>query len=126
MHQIPTWRYWLVAVVLVAGVLLALPNVFGDDPAIQLARDDRALIETAEQERVQGYLDAQQIPIQASYIEEGRLVLRFATTDEQIKARDVIETSAPGQYVVALTDVPRTPGILRAIGLKPMSLGLDL
>jgi preprotein translocase subunit SecD len=75
---------------------------------------------------VQGYLDAQQIPVRASYIEEGRLVLRFATTDEQIKARDVIETSAPGQYVVALTDVPRTPGILRAIGLKPMSLGLDL
>jgi preprotein translocase subunit SecD len=126
MHQIPTWRYWLVAVVLVAGVLLALPNMFGDDPAIQLARDDRAHIEAAEQARVQGYLDAQQITLQASYIEEGRLVLRFATTDDQIKARDVIEASAPGQYVIALTDVPRTPGFLRIVGLKPMSLGLDL
>jgi preprotein translocase subunit SecD len=126
MHQIPTWRYWLVAVVLVAGMLLALPNVFGDDPAIQLARDDRAPIDATEQARVQGFLDAQTITPSASYIEEGRLILRFATTDDQIKARDVIEASAPGAYVVALTDVPRTPGFLRQMGLKPMSLGLDL
>lgn len=126
MYQIPTWRYWLVALVLVAGVLLALPNVFGNDPAIQLARDDRAPIETAEQGRVQGYLTAQNIAARASYLEEGRLILRFANADDQIKARDAIESSAPGQYVVALTDVPRTPGLLREIGLKPMSLGLDL
>jgi preprotein translocase subunit SecD len=126
MYQISTWRYWLVAVALVAGLLLALPNVFGDDPAIQLARDDRAAIDAAGQEKVESFLEAKQIVPRASYLQEGRLVLRFATTDEQIKARDVIEAAAPGEYVVALTDVPRTPGILRAIGLKPMSLGLDL
>ena len=126
MYQIPTWRYWLVAVVLVAGLLLALPNVFGTDPAIQLARDDRARMEATEQERVQGYLNAQQITPRASYIEEGRLVLRFASTDEQLKARDAIDDAAPGQYVIALTDVPRTPGLLRQMGFKPMSLGLDL
>jgi preprotein translocase subunit SecD len=126
MYQIPTWRYWLVAVTLVLGILLALPNVFGEDPAIQLARDDRAAIETAELERVRGMLDAEQITPNSAYIEEGRLILRFAHVDDQLKARDAIQKAAPGEYIVALTDVPRTPTVLRWIGLKPMSLGLDL
>lgn len=126
MYQTPAWRYWLVGLALVAGLLLALPNVFGEDPAIQLARDDRAAIDTAGQEQVQSWLSAQKVEPSATYIEDGRLVLRFAQTDDQIKARDVIEAEAPGDYVLALTDVPRTPDLLRRIGLKPMSLGLDL
>ncbi|HEY0939474.1 MAG TPA: protein translocase subunit SecD [Steroidobacter sp.] len=126
MYQIPAWRYWLVAVTLVLGILLALPNLFGEDPAIQLARDDRAAIDTAELERVRGMLEAAQVTPSSSYLEAGRLMLRFARTDDQIKARDVIQDAAPGDYVVALTDVPRTPELLRKVGLKPMSLGLDL
>jgi preprotein translocase subunit SecD len=126
MYQIPAWRYWLVGLVMAAGLLLALPNVFGEDPAIQLARDDRAAIDTAGQERVRTLLEAKQIVPRASYLEEGRLIMRFAHVDDQLKARDAIESGAPGEYVVALTDVPRTPEVLRWIGLKPMSLGLDL
>jgi preprotein translocase subunit SecD len=126
MYQTPAWRYWLVGLALVAGLLLALPNVFGEDPAIQLAREDRAEIDTAGKEQVQSLLSAKQVEPSAAYIEEGRLVLRFAHTDDQLKARDVIADAAPGDYVVALTDVPRTPDLLRRIGLKPMSLGLDL
>lgn len=126
MYQIPPWRYWLVAVTLVLGLLLALPNVFGTDPAIQLARDDRAAIDAAGLERVRGMLEAQNVVPNASYLEEGRLVLRFPHVDDQIKARDAIEAAAPGEYVVALTDVPRTPALLRQMGFKPMSLGLDL
>src|SRR5688500_5962728 len=109
MYQISTWRYWLVAVTLVLGVLLALPNVFGTDPAIQLARDDRAVIDATGLERVRALLEAQKIVPNTSYLEEGRVVLRFAHVDEQIKARDALEAAAPGEYVVALTDVSRTP-----------------
>ena len=126
MYQIPTWRYWLVAVTLVLGLLLALPNVFGTDPAIQLARDDRAIIDTAGMEKVRGMLEARNVVPNTSYLEEGRLMLRFPHVDDQIKARDAIEAAAPGEYVVALTDVPRTPSLLRRMGFKPMSLGLDL
>ena len=71
-------------------------------------------------------LEAQKIEPTASYIEDGRLVLRFAHVDDQIKARDAITDAKPGEYIVALTSVPRTPAFLRALGLKPMSLGLDL
>ena len=126
MYQIPAWRYWLVGLVLAAGLLLALPNVFGEDPAIQLAREDRAAIDTTGQERVLGVLEAEQITPESAYIEEGRLVLRFAHVDGQLEARDAIQSAAPGDYVLALTDVPRTPELLRWLGLRPMSLGLDL
>ena len=68
MYQISTWRYWLVAVALVVGLLLALPNVFGTDPAIQLARDDRATIDAAGQERVRGLLEVQKIVPNTSYL----------------------------------------------------------
>lgn len=126
MYQIPTWRYWLVGIVFAASLLLALPNFFTPELAIQLAREDRAAIDATGQQRIEGILQEQKVATTASYIEEGRLIVRFANADEQIKARDAINEATGGDYVVALTSVPRTPGVLRAIGLKPMSLGLDL
>jgi preprotein translocase subunit SecD len=126
MYQIQTWRYWLVGIVVAAALLLALPNFFGEEQAIQLAREDRATMSADAQQRVEGILQQQKIPTTAAYLEEGKLVLRFAGTDEQIKARDAINDATKGEFIVALTKVPRTPAVLRAVGLKPMSLGLDL
>jgi preprotein translocase subunit SecD len=126
MYQVPRWRYWLVGIVVAAALLLALPNLFGDEVAIQLAREDRAALDETAQQRVAGILEADKVAPTASYLEEGNLVMRFAHVDDQIKARDAINEAAAGEYVVALTSVPRTPALLRGIGLKPMSLGLDL
>ncbi|AMN46760.1 preprotein translocase subunit SecD [Steroidobacter denitrificans] len=126
MYQISPWRYWLVGIVVSLGLLLALPNLFGDELAIQLARDDRAAMDASGQARIEGILAAQQVAPSAAYLEDGRLILRFAHVDDQLKARDAINDGTAGDYVVALTSVPRTPAALRKIGLKPMSLGLDL
>jgi preprotein translocase subunit SecD len=126
MYQIQTWRYWLVGIVVAAALLLALPNFFGEELAIQLAREDRAAIDADAQQRVAGILQKEKIPTTSTYLEEGRLVMRFAGADEQIKARDAINEATKGEFIVALTSVPRTPALLRAVGLKPMSLGLDL
>jgi preprotein translocase subunit SecD len=126
MYQTPPWRYWLVAIVLTAGLLLALPNIFGLQPAIQLARDDRAPIDAAGEQRIAGILEAQQVAPSDDFVEDGRLTVRFETADDQQKAKEAITTAAPGEFVLALIDVPRTPNWLRAIGFKPMSLGLDL
>lgn len=126
MYQFPVWRYWLVAIVMVVGTLFALPNVFGDDPALQLARDDRGAIDASGEQRVRGILERAQVPIADSHIEEGRLILRFATVDQQFKARDVIVDEAQQEYQIALTNEPRTPAWLRMVGFRPMSLGLDL
>jgi len=126
MYQIPIWRYWLVGIVLAAGLLLALPNFFGEEPAIQVSRDDRAAIDDAGRQRILGILDANQIAHSASYIEEDRLAVRFSQVDAQFRARDAIQEAAPGEYIVALTSASRSPEWLRGLGLKPMSLGLDL
>jgi preprotein translocase subunit SecD len=126
MYHIPTWRYWLVGIVLAAGLLLALPNLFGDEPAIQVSRDDRGAIDAAGQTRILGFLDAAKIARNAAYTEEDRLVVRFSRVDEQIRARDAISDAAPGEYIVALTSASRSPTWIRALGMKPMSLGLDL
>jgi preprotein translocase subunit SecD len=126
MHNYPAWRLWLVAIVMLAAFTLALPNLFGEGPALQLSRDDRAAFTEQTQGAVTGILGAKGIPVAASWIEGDRLVLRFDEPTQQLAARDAIHQAAPREYLIALSQAPRMPGWLRATGLKPMSLGLDL
>ena len=126
MHSYPAWKIWLVAIVMAAALLLALPNLFGEAPALQLSRNDRTAFDDASQAAVTAILIAKDVPAAATYREGDRLVLRFASVDQQLKARDAIRETAPRDYLVALSQVPRTPGWMRSLGLKPMSLGLDL
>ncbi len=126
MHSYPAWRSWLVAIVMLLALLLALPNVFGEGPALQLSRDDRSAVSEENQAEVAGILDSAGIPIEDSYIEDDRLVIRFADAAEQQAARTVIKEQAGREYLVALSQASRMPGWMRSLGLKPMSLGLDL
>jgi preprotein translocase subunit SecD len=126
MHSYPAWKVWLVAIVLFACALFALPNVFGDAPALQLSRNDRVAIVETDQAAALAVLAGKKIPVEASYVSEDRLVLRFHTVEQQLAARDALQGSSGEDYLIALSHVPRTPAWLRAIGIKPMSLGLDL
>jgi preprotein translocase subunit SecD len=126
MHTYPAWRLWLVAVVMALALLLALPNVFGEAPALQLSRNDRAAFTAQGQAAVTGILEQKGIPVDAAFIEGDRLILRFPGVEQQLAARDAIQQGAPREYLVALSQASRMPGWLRATGLKPMSLGLDL
>jgi len=121
MYRFPLWKHLLVLVVLVVAVLFALPNAFGEDPALQLSRDDRAAMDEASQQRVLGILSAAAIPVAASHIEEDRLVVRFPLVDQQLKARDAILDAAGSEYLVALTNAPRTPAWLRNLA-APVTL----
>ncbi|HXS88064.1 MAG TPA: protein translocase subunit SecD [Steroidobacteraceae bacterium] len=126
MYHFSRWKYWLVIIVVVVGTLFALPNVFGEGPALQLSRNDRVAMDAAAQQRVLGVLQAQKVAPEASYLEKDRLVLRFADPQQQAGAREAIVKGTSGDYLVALSSVPRTPQWMRRVGLKPMSLGLDL
>jgi len=126
MHTYPAWRLWLVAVVVAAALLLALPNIFGDAPALHLSRDDRAAFTDQNRAAVTSILEQGGIPVDAAWLEGDRLVLRFDEPTRQLQARDAINAAAPREYLVALSQAPRTPAWIRAIGLQPMSLGLDL
>ena len=103
MHTYPAWRLWLVAVVVAAALLLALPNVFGDAPALHLSRDDRAAFTDQTQATVTSILEQKGIPVDAAWLEDGRLVLRFDDVAQQQQARDAINAAA--QSLAAGCDV---------------------
>ncbi|UCG72447.1 MAG: protein translocase subunit SecD [Chromatiales bacterium] len=126
MNRYPLWKNLLVLGVITLGLLIALPNVFGEDPALQISRDDGTPMEPLEKDSVENVLRAAGIDWNTLYLEEGRALVRFDTVEDQLKANDELKGELDRSYVVALTLAPRTPDWLRAAGLQPMSLGLDL
>jgi preprotein translocase subunit SecD len=112
---------------MVAAVLLALPNWYGESPALQLSRRDRAEFDPATVTEIAGALEAAKIPAEEVYTDDdGRLWVRFARVDEQLEARDLIQSRYEGDFAIALTNASRAPDWLKALGVEPMSLGLDL
>jgi preprotein translocase subunit SecD len=125
MISYPRWKMVLVAVLLAIAVLLALPNVFGEDNALQLARDS-AVVQPADRSGIDELLASKGVAPNGSFLEQGRLTLRFGSKQDQLKARDVINEAHPNEFTVALTQASRVPEWMRAIGLSPLKLGLDL
>jgi preprotein translocase subunit SecD len=120
------WKYLLIAAVLLLALLFALPNVFGEDPALQVARKDHNPIDDAAAHSLGTFLSQHGIHFVRSYIDSGRLMVRFANVPEQLAARDAVNEQYTATYITALSFAPRTPEFLRALGLRPMPLGLDL
>ena len=124
-NQYPAWKYALIAVALVAGVIFALPNLFGEDPAVQVSPVRGAPIDAALRDRLVGRVEARGITARETAITD-RLLIRFASGEDQLKAREIIEDALDRRYVVALNLAPATPGWLTGLGALPMYLGLDL
>jgi preprotein translocase subunit SecD len=120
------WKSITVLVTLILGLLFALPNLFGTDPALQLALRNYEAVSETQQQDVEDFLRGKQVTFADSYVEDGKLMIRFGSVPEQLKARDLIAEEMTNQYVEALASAPRTPRVLRALGLRPMNLGLDL
>ncbi|MCH7895182.1 MAG: protein translocase subunit SecD [Proteobacteria bacterium] len=126
MNRYPAWKNILVVGVIVFGTLLALPNIYGEDPALQVAPAKREPMGELGLNRARGFLEEAGVEFVAAHLEEDRVVVRFADHDIQIQAAAILGEQFGDNYVVALTMEPRTPDWLRALGLQPMSLGLDL
>src|SRR5580692_5198743 len=121
----PRWKIVLVAIVMVIGIFLALPNVFGEESALQLAAD-RAAVTDADSKAVVQLLKDKSVVPSGVFLEQGRLTLRFGSTTDQLKARDIITEARPNQFTIALSQASRVPSWMRAMGLGPVKLGLDL
>jgi preprotein translocase subunit SecD len=127
MNRYPLWKSLLFAGVMLLALVLALPNIFGSAPALQLSRKDGELFKgNAAAQPFLDLLAREKVTSDASFVQDGRVVLRFVDVPAQLKARDLIEASAPGAYAIATTFASGAPPWVRAVGLKPMSLGLDL
>ena len=126
MLEYPRWKYLLVLVVLGLALILALPNLFGEDPALQVARKDHDPMLASSLPTVEQFLKDGHLAYTAAYLDGGRIMVRFANTADQFRARDEVNTKFADQYITALSFASRTPAVLRAVGLQPMKLGLDL
>ena len=126
MLEFARWKYWLVALVLVAAALIALPNVFGEDYALQVIKPAGEKIDDASRASIENYLREQKIPLKSSYVEDGRLMVRFADGATQLRARDAVNEHFRRQFNTALSYASRAPDVLRNAGFRPMPLGLDL
>lgn len=126
MNRYPVWKNLLVLGVVVFGLFIAIPNIFGEDPALQISRDSGAEMVELEFNQITLLLDEGEIDYSSVYPEAGRALVRFGTVENQLRASDLLREELGKAYVVALTLAPRTPGWLRILGMKPMSLGLDL
>jgi len=126
MNKYPAWLNVLVLVVLLTGILLALPNLYGSVPAIQLAdRLNEPVTETQLGEFV-STLEGANIEPEAAYLKDDRAVLRFQSPEAQTAAGERLRDRYGRDLNIALTLAPKLPGWVRALGLNPMSLGLDL
>ena len=125
MNRYPLWKNVLVFGIVIVATLLALPNIFGDDEAVHISRTDGVAVEEGTLNQVRMTLADSGIEFTSADIEGNAALVRFATVEQQLRANDVLRQAMPN-HVVALTLWPRTPSWLRAVGMKPMSLGLDL
>ena len=127
MNEYPWWRYCIVMAVFVIGILYALPNVFGDDPALQVSARRAQAVDQALVDRISAALQKAGIAVKRADRVQNRILIRFNDVETRAKARAVVEQVADTErYVVALNTAPATPRWLRAIGAKPMYMGLDL
>ena len=126
MNHYPLWKNLLIALIVAGGALLALPNIYGDDPAIQVSHPELALRSAEIGVQVGVLLDAQKIAHQAPAVADGRMLVRFPDPTSQLRAIDALRAGLDDRHSIALNLAPRTPHWMQKIGLRPMSLGLDL
>jgi preprotein translocase subunit SecD len=125
LNQYPLWKYIALIIALVFGTIYALPNLFGEDPAVQVSHRTKSLTQE-DILLIEQTLGNSKINIKSTEIIEGRALVRFDDENIQLQAADVLRSSLEKQYLVALNLAPATPDWLRALNAAPMYLGLDL
>lgn len=132
MNRYPWWKYLILAVAMVVGLLYTLPNFFGEAPAVQVSSGKATLkVDAGLVPRVEQALQAAGLKPDFVQLEGNSVRARFGDTDTQLKARDAIVRAlnpdpADPSYIVALNLVSRSPQWLTGLGAQPMYLGLDL
>lgn len=126
LNRYPLWKNLMVILVIAIGVLYSLPNLYGEDPAVQISGTRGQTADTKVLSNVQTLLEQNNLPIKSIILENGSILARFNNTDDQLLAKDKIIEKLGNNYSVALNLAPATPKWLTDIGGSPMKWGLDL
>ncbi|WP_136066834.1 protein translocase subunit SecD [Modicisalibacter radicis] len=127
LNRYPLWKYLLILVVLVVGVVYALPNLYPEDPAVQISSSrGNTSLDESQLERIRGALDDADIAIKRIDGQGSGTLIRLAEGEDQLEAREIISGLLNDDYTVALNLAESTPAWLESLGASPMNLGLDL
>ncbi|MBK8162614.1 MAG: protein translocase subunit SecD [Gammaproteobacteria bacterium] len=126
MNRYPLWKNLMILVIMLAGFLYAIPNLYGEVPVVQISALRGATLDESVKERIEEALKGADLPYAGLEQEGERLSLRFPGTDVQLKAQERMIRTLGDDYVVALNLVPATPKWMESLNAAPMYLGLDL
>ncbi|ALZ83611.1 protein translocase subunit SecD [Pseudomonas oryzihabitans] len=129
LNKYPLWKYLLILAVLVVGAIYSVPNLYPDDPAVQVsASSTERTVTPAEVQRVNAALAEAHLAVKSSDLNANgsRVLIRLMRADDQLPAQEVVRRTLGDDFVVALNLAPTTPQWLRKLGASPMKLGLDL
>ncbi|HSO80431.1 MAG TPA: protein translocase subunit SecD [Chromatiaceae bacterium] len=127
MNRYPLWKNLLILGVILVSLVLALPNFFPQDPSIEVSAARKAEMTAASADEIRAALENAKVPFKrVDTLEGGKVLVRFDSSGEQLRGQEAIESTLSAKYRSALTLSTDLPGWLKALGLKPMTLGLDL
>ncbi|MDF1678397.1 MAG: protein translocase subunit SecD [Legionellaceae bacterium] len=124
-NKYPLWKNITLVLLVLVGLIYAIPNIFTEEPAVQVS-SRTPIMPTALKAKVERMLQLAHLKYKSVTADSEYLEVRFASTDIQLQARDVIKSGLGPDYTVALNLVPSTPKWLSKIGAEPMKQGLDL
>ena len=126
LNRFPMWKNLMVLFVVIIGILYSVPNLYGEDPAVQVSASRGVELKVSTLDDVKKVLQEKNVKFKSVVFSQGQLLIRFDNTEDQLKAKELIVEQLGDQYIVALNLAPATPGWLSAIGAGPLKLGLDL
>ncbi len=126
LNQFPKWKYVMIIVLIILALIYALPNIFGESPAVQISPKGGKVLTVQDRQQTLSVLKNAHIEYLGKSSTRYTLQLRFANTDLQMQAQEVIKSALGTGYTVAINLAPNTPKWLRNIGAFPMKYGLDL
>lgn len=127
LNRFSFWKYALMIVILLFGIIYALPNLYVPNPAVQITLSDlSANLDAAQVAKVQQLLEAEHLDIKSVETQSKGMLVKFNNTDTQLKAKDILQSHLGDQFIIAINLASSTPSWLQHLGATPMKLGLDL
>ena len=125
-NHFPFWKNSLIVFACLIGLFYALPNLYGDDPSVQVSPVKEIELGDSQLKQIEKVLSDASIKGKPIELEKNKALIRFRNTDEQLRAADILREKMGDEYTVALNLAPATPGWLQSVGADPLFLGLDL
>ncbi|MCR5537321.1 MAG: protein translocase subunit SecD [Succinivibrio sp.] len=125
LNKFPLWKNLMVFFIVAVGFFYALPNLYGEDPALQISGTKGLEVDAQMQDKIKSLLEAKNLTGDYT-LENEQLLIRFNSTEQQLQARELVTQALGDNYIVALNLAPATPAWMRSLGMHPLKLGLDL